>query len=65
MKKLTLKTKDDIPLSIRNDRLMSKRSLKKLVWVEEHLITLPESTMFTGDTNLPENIMCLTDLYQF
>lgn len=60
---------DDIPLSIRYDRLMSKRSLKKKetkpVWVEEHLITPPESTMFTGDINLPENIMCLTDPYQF
>jgi len=60
---------DDIPLSIKYDRLMSKRSLKKKetkpVCVEEHLITPPVSTMFTGDINLPENIMCLTDPYQF
>jgi hypothetical protein len=48
---------------------MSNRSLKeketKLVWVEEDLITPPESTMFTGDINLLESIMCLTDPYQF
>ncbi|CAI6352915.1 unnamed protein product [Macrosiphum euphorbiae] len=60
---------NDVPLSIRLSRLVSNKSKKakepKPVWLEENYITNPETITFTGDTTLPENILSLTDPYQF